>query len=319
MAGTVLKQHAAFSFSRGMPLVSWTPSSVCLRRRPPSAGLQRGGASVVATNMALRLPKDFAFRDCQSATIDAAFAETLGTRLGAVASFVQEGAKVLDVGTDHGRLPIGLVKSGKAQSVIAGDVNRGPMVNAQKSVAVERLEVASKISVRLGDGLAVLKDGDEVDTVTISGIGGVTIARILFGPLGVYPDSDVAVTEWSSGKDLNGVRTVNDLGVQRLVLQPTSGWPSLRRTLLCQGWDIVDECIHSEVCSNSCGCVCACASKHACTRTHEHGIIPFRARADKRKSRHVTTAPTHTHMHTRAGGLAVYHARSAEEGKWCNQ
>ena len=227
----------------------------------PVGGLHRGGTGADATEMALRLPKDFAFRDCQSATVDAAFAETLGTRLGAVASFVEEGAKVLDVGTDHGRLPIGLVKSGKARSVIASDVNRGPMVNAQKSVAMERLEVASKISVRLGDGLAVLKDGDEVDTVTISGIGGVTIARILFGPLGVYPDSDVAVAEWSSGKDVNGVKTVNDLGVQTLVLQPTSGWPSLRRTLLCQGWDIVDECIHSEVCLNPRACVCACVCK----------------------------------------------------------
>ena len=202
--------------------------------------------------MALRLPTNFEFRDCRSATIDAAFAETLGIRLGAVASFVQQGATVLDVGTDHGRLPIGLVKSGRAQSVIASDVNRGPIVNAQKSVALECVDVASKINVRFGDGLAVLKDGDDIDTVTISGIGGVTIARILFGPSGVYPDSDVAVTEWSRGRDTNRVRTVNDLGVQRLVLQPTSGWPSLRRTLLCQGWDIVDECIHSEV------CVCVC-------------------------------------------------------------
>ena len=218
--------------------------------------------------MALRLPKDFEFRDCRSATIDAAFAETLGIRLGAVASFVQQGATVLDIGTDHGRLPIGLVKSGRARSVIASDVNRGPIVNAQKSVALECVDVASKINVRFGDGLAVLKDGDDIDTVTISGIGGVTIARILFGPSGVYPDSDVAVTEWSRGRDMNSNRveqgqrhenkfvTVNDLCVQQLVLQPTSGWPSLRRTLLCQGWDIVDECIHSEVCV--CACVCVC-------------------------------------------------------------
>lgn len=37
-----------------------------------------------------------------------------------------------------------------------------------------------------------------------------------------------------------------DLGVKRLVLQPTSGWPSLRRTLLLNGWTITDEVIHSE-------------------------------------------------------------------------
>ena len=120
-------------------------------------------------------------------------------------------------------------------------LNRGPIVNAQKSVALECVDVASKINVRFGDGLAVLKDrdGGDIDTVTISGlsgIGGVTIAHILFGPSGICPDSDVAVTEWtrSRGRDMNRVRTVNDLGVQRLVLQPTSGWPILWRTLLCQ-------------------------------------------------------------------------------------
>jgi hypothetical protein len=37
-----------------------------------------------------------------------------------------------------------------------------------------------------------------------------------------------------------------ELGVKRLVLQPTSGWPSLRRTLILGGWTITDEVINSE-------------------------------------------------------------------------
>jgi tRNA A22 N-methylase len=193
----------------------------------------------------------------QSSKIESTLVDSLGIRLGAVASFVEEGASVLDIGTDHGYLPIGLIKSGKARHVIAGEVNKLPFLNAQASVAAEDEDIARRIEVRHGDGLAVLNDKGEVDTVTISGIGGVTIARILFGT--VFPDSDVRVALHHKGlaqyesvrgaKDKrgeDGFRSVNDLDVQRLVLQPTSGWPSLRRTLLCHGWRIVDEVIHSE-------------------------------------------------------------------------
>jgi ribosomal protein L11 methylase PrmA len=56
-------------------------------------------------------------------------------------------ARVLDVGTDHGYLPIALVKAGRAERVIAGDVNAEPIRNAQKSVAAEHADIASKIEV----------------------------------------------------------------------------------------------------------------------------------------------------------------------------
>jgi hypothetical protein len=44
---------------------------------------------------------------------------------------------------------------------------------------------------------------------------------------------------------VNPIGGLKELGVKRLVLQPTSGWPSLRRTLILQGWTITDEVIHS--------------------------------------------------------------------------
>lgn len=84
----------------------------------------------------------------QSGKIDAALATQVGIRLGAVASMVEEGSKVLDIGTDHGYLPIALVRAGRAERVIAGDVNEEPIRNAQKSVEAEADHIASKIEAR---------------------------------------------------------------------------------------------------------------------------------------------------------------------------
>ena len=238
-----LRRTAAFVPTCGViPLVAQGTRTACGTR---------GG--LAAAGMALRLPKHFQHADVRGSKIEPSLAAELGIRLGAVASFVEEGALVLDIGSDHGYLPIGLVKGGRAARVIAGELNRDPFLNAMSSVAAEPPEVAGRIEVRQGDGLGVLQDGCEVDTITVSGIGGVTIARILFGV--VFPDSDVRValhhkgsSQLEAGAGLaedTPARCVNDLpAVQRLVLQPTSGWPSLRRTLLCHGWEIVDEVIH---------------------------------------------------------------------------
>ena len=85
------------------------------------------------------------FNNVKSGKIDPMLATQVGIRLGAVASMVQEGSRVLDVGTDHGYLPIALVRSGRAERVIAGDVNHEPIRNARWSVGAEDNDVASKI------------------------------------------------------------------------------------------------------------------------------------------------------------------------------
>ena len=54
----------------------------------------------------------------------------LSKRLYAVASLVTEGASVADIGTDHGYIPIYLMKEGIASKVIALDINKGPLERA---------------------------------------------------------------------------------------------------------------------------------------------------------------------------------------------
>jgi tRNA (adenine22-N1)-methyltransferase len=62
---------------------------------------------------------------------------TLDDRLQALADFVEPGSRVADVGTDHGYLAIELVKSGKADFVIASDKNSGPLEAAGRSLKME--------------------------------------------------------------------------------------------------------------------------------------------------------------------------------------
>ena len=54
----------------------------------------------------------------------------LSKRLLVVASHVQAGARVIDVGTDHGYIPIYLVQKGIAERVLATDVRPGPLESA---------------------------------------------------------------------------------------------------------------------------------------------------------------------------------------------
>jgi len=138
----------------------------------------------------------------------------LSQRLQAIADMVPAGAKVADIGTDHGFLPCYLAQSGKAEQVIACDVNAQPLALAQKNIA--DYNVADKVSTRLGDGLAVIKPG-EVDVVTIAGMGGALMIDIL--------DASPLVVD----------------RLKRIVLQPNVGAEAVRIWAEKNRWQIVAE------------------------------------------------------------------------------
>ena len=64
----------------------------------------------------------------------------LDGRLLAAADFVTAGAYVVDVGTDHGHLPVFLVERGLARRALASDVNPQPLASAQRNIAASGLE-----------------------------------------------------------------------------------------------------------------------------------------------------------------------------------
>lgn len=144
----------------------------------------------------------------------------ISKRLELVASFVPQGAILLDVGSDHAYLPIELVERGKIESAIAGEVVEGPYQSAVKNVEAHGLK--EKIQVRLANGLAAFEESDQVSVITIAGMGGRLIARIL-----------------EEGLD----KLAN---VECLILQPNNREDDLRIWLQENGFQIVAESILEE-------------------------------------------------------------------------
>ena len=72
----------------------------------------------------------------------------LTDRLLKIASLVDNGKRIADIGTDHGYIPVYLLNQNKIQYAILGDVNKGPLENARKEVTRNKLQ--DKVDLRLG-------------------------------------------------------------------------------------------------------------------------------------------------------------------------
>ena len=140
-------------------------------------------------------------------------------RLKCIAAMVDSCDKSIDVGTDHGYIPIYLIKNGVCKEVIASDINKGPVEKAKKNVSLEGLKC--KITCRLGGGLTVVKP-KEVDCAIIAGMGGNLIRDIIEDSIEVFKELDFAV------------------------LQPVQNPEILRKYLYESGYNIIDE----EICED---------------------------------------------------------------------
>ncbi|OLS60249.1 tRNA (adenine(22)-N(1))-methyltransferase [Pseudomonas putida] len=141
--------------------------------------------------------------------------QTLSRRLERVAAHVPAGARLADIGSDHGYLPVALMRRGLLEAAVAGEVALTPFQAAQRSVRENGLEAS--ISVRLASGLQAIETQDRIDVITLCGMGGETIRDIL--------EADQARLQ----------------GHERLVLQPNGGGQPLRLWLMAHGYRIVAE------------------------------------------------------------------------------
>lgn len=135
-------------------------------------------------------------------------------RLDEIISLVSSQKGIIDVGTDHGYIPVHFALSGYTGQLIASDINTGPL-SAAKRIAKEHA-VEEKITFTLANGLSQCR-ADEVDTIIIAGMGGDLICSILED------------AEWTM-----------DASYQ-LILQPMTKAEILRFWLSSNGYSIEEE------------------------------------------------------------------------------
>lgn len=100
----------------------------------------------------------------------------LQPRLQLLADLVPENARLVDVGTDHGYLPVWLLCHNRIKSAIAADIGKEPLQHARRTAA--QYGVTEGIRFLLCNGLHGIKPG-EADAVVIAGMGGETVIHIL--------------------------------------------------------------------------------------------------------------------------------------------
>lgn len=137
----------------------------------------------------------------------------LSSRLLMCAGFVRPGARVADVGCDHGYLSIHLLTQGIASAVYASDVNEGPLQSAVSNA--HKFGVSENIRFFLSDGVRSIPR--DFDTLVCAGMGADTIISIL------------EAAPWLKSEGYS------------LILQCQSKRPELRRYLHAQGYAIVRE------------------------------------------------------------------------------
>ena len=166
----------------------------------------------------------------------------LTSRLSSLAGYIKQGERVIDVGTDHGLLPIYLIQNNITNKVILADINEGPLEKAKgnleragiilgsSSYTLDPLpssksSLYSKVSqptldIRQGDGLDVMEKG-EADKAVIAGMGGNLIIDIM-------------------------ARDIEKSKSMEFVLQPRKKQERLSKWLYKNGFTIKDESLVKE-------------------------------------------------------------------------
>ena len=145
---------------------------------------------------------------------------SLSFRLRQVAELVSDGYRIADIGTDHGYVPLYLLKAGKIPSAIAVDISKGSLEKARENA--RRFGFSAQMDCRLADGLSGVAPG-EAECIIICGMGGILMRRIL-----------------EEGKE-------TACSARELILSPHRNPELIREFLQNNGFDIVfDEVIEDK-------------------------------------------------------------------------
>ena len=122
--------------------------------------------------------------------------------------------RVADIGCDHGFISIYLIKEKDVDHVFAMDINEGPLKRAYEHV--NEYGLTNRIEVIKSDGAKAIKPG-EADGAVIAGMGGRLTERIILDSIDVFQKMD------------------------EMILSPQSEIDHVRRFLIQNGFDILDE------------------------------------------------------------------------------
>ena len=126
----------------------------------------------------------------------------LNKRLESISAFITDNEKIIDIGCDHALLDIYLVLNRNNLKVIASDINEKPLIKAKENL--EKYNVSDKIELKCGNGLDPMDK--DIETIIISGMGGITITTILQS-IKSYPN------------------------VKKIILSPNCDFPLVRKSL----------------------------------------------------------------------------------------
>ena len=96
-------------------------------------------------------------------------------RIKTIASLVDKDSKLVDIGTDHGYLPIYLYENEITKNVMGSDISSNALKFAKANF--EKHNLSDKIKLIVSDGFKNLDE--KYDTAVISGMGTDTIKKIL--------------------------------------------------------------------------------------------------------------------------------------------
>lgn len=135
-------------------------------------------------------------------------------RLNEIFNLVDKNSIVADIGTDHGIIPIMLSKFNLAKKIIAIDISENSLNKLKEKL--KQNDNINNIETRVSDGLNSFFEY-EIDTIIISGMGGILIKDILNTNL------DIAKT------------------AETLILSPNNSLDVVRKFLVNNNFKIIDE------------------------------------------------------------------------------
>lgn len=134
-------------------------------------------------------------------------------RLKSLIKYIDSEDLVIDIGCDHALIDIYLIKNNILNNIIISDIS----INAlnQGILNIKKNKLDNKIDARCGNGLEVLNEFDNINTILISGMGTNTILKIL------------------DNKYLNKIN--------KLIIQSNKDYYLLRKEVIKLGFTISDE------------------------------------------------------------------------------